>query len=101
MKQDIAEFTKRDTRVIVIAPHDDNSVRDYWEKENFPFMGIADPKGTIGKRYGQEWNLLKLGRMPALFVIDHKGLIVYVHYSKSMADIPENEQIIVVLDGMR
>ena len=99
MKQDMAAFTKRGTRIIVIAPHDEKSVREYWKKENFPFTGIADPEGTIGKRYGQEWHLLKLGRMPALFVIDRKGVIVYVHYSRSMADIPENEQIITVLDG--
>jgi peroxiredoxin Q/BCP len=100
MKQDIAQYSERNARIIVIAPHDEKSVKDYWEKGDFPFTGISDPEGAIGKRYGQEWNLLKLGRMPALFVIDRKGMIAYTHYSKSMADIPENKQIFPVLDGL-
>ncbi|HOO47387.1 MAG TPA: redoxin domain-containing protein, partial [Deltaproteobacteria bacterium] len=68
MKKDIKQFTDRNAQVVVVAPHEKAKVRDYWEKENLPFIGIPDPDGRLGKLYGQEWNLMKLGRMPALFI---------------------------------
>ncbi len=50
--------------------------------------------------YGQEWNLFKLGRVPALLLIDKKGNIHYQHYSASMSDIPENSLVLDILDQM-
>jgi peroxiredoxin Q/BCP len=32
--------------------------------------GVPDADGKLANLFGQEWKLLKLGRMPALFVID-------------------------------
>ncbi len=98
MKEDIRQFTDRKTQIVVIAPHDKAKVRNYWEKENLPFIGIPDPDGTLGKLYGQEWNLIKLGRMPALFIIDRKGSIVFSQYARSMADIPENKDLFRILE---
>lgn len=64
-------------------------------------IGIPDNDGKLGDLYGQEWKLLKLGRMPALFVIDGKGVVAYSRYGTSMSDIPENDEILKVLDGLR
>jgi peroxiredoxin Q/BCP len=50
--------------------------------------------------YGQEWNLFKLGRVPALLLIDKAGRIRYQHYSSSMSDIPENSLVLAMLDIM-
>jgi peroxiredoxin Q/BCP len=50
--------------------------------------------------YGQEWNLFKLGRVPAVLLIDKAGLIRYQQYSYSMSDIPENSLILSLLDTM-
>jgi len=55
----------------------------------------------LGKLYGQEWNLIKLGRMPALFIIDQKGSIAFAQYAKNMADIPENRGLFEILDGLK
>lgn len=98
MKEDIRQFTERKAQIVVIAPHDQAKVRSYWEKENLPFIGIPDPDGTLGKLYGQEWNLIKLGRMPALFIVDRKGSIVFSQYASSMADIPENKELFQILE---
>jgi TolB-like protein len=54
----------------------------------------------LGKLYGQEWNLIKLGRMPALFIIDQKGSIAFAQYAKNMADIPENSELLHILEGL-
>lgn len=65
-----------------------------------PFIGCADIRSRVADLYYQEVNLLKLGRMPALFVIDREGIIRYAHYGDSMADIPTNESVLKVLDEL-
>ncbi len=66
MKQDIKQFTDRKIQFAVIAPHGTEKVKTYWEREDLPFVGIPDPDGRLGKLYGQEWNLIKLGRTGSL-----------------------------------
>jgi hypothetical protein len=36
--------------------------------------------------------------MPALMVLDKQGTVHYQHYAASMADIPENQVVLDVLD---
>jgi len=98
MKKDIKQFTDRKTRIVVITPHEKAKVKTYWEKESLPFIGIPDPDGTLGKLYGQEWSLIKLGRMPALFIIDKKSAVVFSQYARSMSDIPENNDLFQILE---
>ena len=50
--------------------------------------------------YKQEVKLLKLGRMPALLVVDREGLIQYEHYGEDMTDIPDNRVILDLLDRL-
>ena len=88
-------------QIVVIAPHETEKVKAYWEKENIPFVGIPDPDGKIGRLYGQEWNLIKLGRMPALFIIDQKGTIAFAQYANNMADIPEKDKLLQILFSLR
>ena len=70
----------------------------YWEVEHLPFIGLPDPKHVVANLYGQEVNLFKLGRVPALMVIDKKGQVRFQQYSNSMSDIPENDLILGLLD---
>ncbi len=46
----------------------------------------------------QEKRWIKLGRMPGLLVIDKNGIIQYAYYGKNMHDIPENNEILKVLE---
>ncbi len=101
MKQDIEKFTDKKAKIVVIAPHETEKVKAYLEKEYIPFAGIPDPDGKIGKLYGQEWNLLKLGRMPALFIIDQKGTIAFAQYANNMADILENGKLLKILEELK
>jgi len=101
MKEDIKQFTDRKAQIVVIVPHSEEKTKSYWGKENLPYIGIPDPDGTLGKLYGQEWNLIKLGRMPALFIIDKKGTIAFAQYAKNMADIPENDNLFQILEGLK
>jgi peroxiredoxin Q/BCP len=98
LRQDYQEYVNRDTEVIVIGPENPSEFKSYWGNHQLPFIGLPDPKHTVLKKYGQEINLFKLGRMPAQVLIDKQGMARYVHYGKSMMDIPSNEEILQILD---
>lgn len=61
-------------------------------------VGLADVGSKVAGLYDQEVSLFKFGRMPAMMVIDRKGLIRYRHYGQSMSDIPGNSEIFAVID---
>jgi peroxiredoxin len=98
LRQGYAEYIKRDTEVVVVGPEGAKAFANYWQKENLPFIGLPDPKRSVLKLYGQEVNLFKLGRMPAQVLIDKKGIARYVHYGRSMSDIPPNEELLALID---
>jgi len=98
MKNDFEKFSSRNTTVVVIAPHRAEKVKIFWSDEELPFIGVPDPDGRLGKLYGQEWNALKLGRMPALFVVDPGGNLALAHYGQNMSDIPADEELLTILD---
>lgn len=93
-------FTARDAEILALGPDGPNAYRRYWESEKLSFVGLPDPKHTVANLYNQEVNLFKLGRMPALLVVDKEGIIRYEHYGDSMQDIPENSIILDILDGL-
>jgi peroxiredoxin Q/BCP len=100
LRQGYQKFVDRDAEILVVGPDGAGAFKDYWQKEELPFVGLADPTHTVAKRYGQEVKLLKWGRMPALMVVDKHGQVAYKHYGSSMSDIPPNPQILSILDGL-
>jgi len=98
LRQDYEKFVKLDTEIIVAGPEKAEAFRDYWAKENLPFIGLPDPEHKVLKLYGQEVKIFKLGRMPAQVMIDKSGKVRFVHYGHSMSDIPPNEEIINLLE---
>ena len=101
MKEDFEKFKSRNTTIVAIVPHSQEKVAAYWKKEELPMIGIPDEEGRIADLYGQEWKLLKFGRMPALFVVDTKGNLAFAQYGTSMSDIPTNSEILQLLDGLK
>jgi peroxiredoxin Q/BCP len=100
LRQDYQKFVDRDAEIVVVGPDSAGAFKDYWQKEELPFVGLADPKHAVAKRYGQEVKLLKWGRMPALMIIGKDGQVVFKHYGGSMSDIPPNAQMLSILDGL-
>ena len=100
LRQDYQEFVKRGALIVVVGPEDANVFAAYFTEHDLPFIGLPDPKASVLKLYGQEVNLFKLGRMPAQVVIDKDGMARFVHYGHSMSDIPENTEILALLDQL-
>jgi peroxiredoxin len=100
LRQEHEEFIRRHARLVVIGPEDAGAFESYWRQNNLPFTGLPDPKGSVLKLYGQEVNLFKLGRMPAQVIVDKDGVARFVHYGHAMSDIPDNAEILAILDDL-
>ena len=100
LRQDYQDFVKRQAQVIVVGPEDAKAFAAYWQQHDLPFVGLPDPKASVLKLYGQEVNLFKLGRMPAQVIVDEAGVARFVHYGHSMSDIPENAEVLALLDQL-
>ena len=97
LRQEYDRFVENETEIVVVGPDNANAFRDYWTENDLPFIGLPDPKHSVLKLYGQEIKLFKFGRMPAQVVVDKEGVARYVHYGKSMSDIPSNDDILASL----
>lgn len=93
-------FTSRGVEILAIGPDDEEAFRDYWADKKLPFIGLPDPGHDVARRYRQEVNLFKLGRMPLVCVVDANGAIRYAHHGQSMSDIPENKILLDVIDEL-
>jgi peroxiredoxin Q/BCP len=100
LRQDYDLFRQRGAEIIALGPDGPNAFKRYWENEQIPFIGLPDIKSKVSDTFYQEVNLFKLGRMPAIFVIDRQGIIRYAHYGDSMKDIPSNQVILDILDQL-
>ncbi len=94
LRQDYEKFTALGAEIITLGPDGPRAFKRYWEENDIPYIGLADIRSKVSDQYYQEVNLLKLGRMPAIFVIDLDGVIRYTHYGNSMSDIPENSEVL-------
>jgi peroxiredoxin len=97
LRQDYSKFQALETEILVIGPEGKDAFESYWQKHQLPFVGLPDPKHSVLKRYGQEIKIFKFGRMPAQAIIDQQGIVRYIHYGKSMSDIPENEELLELI----
>ncbi len=97
LRRDYQQFVKQNAEVLIIGPEDRQAFEQYWIENKLPFIGLPDPKYRVLTLYGQEVSLFKLGRMPAQAIIDRQGMVRYVHYGNSMADIPSNQELLALL----
>ena len=100
LRQDYPKFIERQSEVIVVGLDSAASFADYWRVNRLPFIGLPDPETSVLRRYGQEVNLFKLGRMPAQVIVDRHGTVRFVHYGLLMSDIPDNDEILDLLDQL-
>jgi peroxiredoxin Q/BCP len=100
LRQDFAEFEKRNAVIVVVGPEGAAAFARYFRENDLPFLGLPDPAHSVLKLYGQEVNLFKFGRMPAQVIIDQGGIVRYAHYGHSMDDIPDNAELLTLLDEL-
>lgn len=98
LRQDFAQFEATDTAIMIVGPENAAAFRLYWQASNMDgFIGLPDPKHRVLKLFGQEVNLFKLGRMPAMVIVDKAGVVRFAHYGHEMSDIPANADVLATL----
>jgi len=100
LRQDYSKFTQKDAEVLVVGPERIKKFKAFWKDKDLPFVGLPNPDHSVLKLFGQEINLFKLGRMPAQVIVDKSGYARFIHYGKSMSDIPDNQELLVLLDEL-
>jgi peroxiredoxin Q/BCP len=100
LRDEYEKFKSRGAEILAVGPSLPVTFRQYWKKEQIPYIGLPDPDHSVARKYRQEVNLFKLGRMPLNCVIDAKGYIRFAHYGRSMSDIPSNEEFLHVIDEL-
>jgi peroxiredoxin Q/BCP len=100
MRDDMQRFRQAGAKIFVVVKDKAHKMRRYWSKQLLPFAGIPDPEGVLGQLYGQQWRLTRLGRLPAIFVVDRQRRLAHVHYSRSMSDIPEIRTLLQVVQSL-
>ncbi len=98
LRQDYSRFKQKDAEIIAVGPEGQDELAQFWHREQIPFIGLPDPEHAIANQYGQQVKLLRLGRMPAIVIVDKQGKVRYSHYGDSMSDIPTSEELLDVLD---
>jgi peroxiredoxin Q/BCP len=98
LRQDFAEFEKRETTILVIGPENAAAFARYFSENDLPFTGLPDPEHAVLKLYGQEIKLFKFGRMPAQLLVDKVGMARFIHYGHDMTDIPSNAEMLALID---
>ena len=97
----VEEFAKFDAEIIAILTDKVKNAKKMEEKYAKGKIPIYyDSEKKVGKMLKQEWAVTKLGRMPALLVVDKQGLVKYAYYSDSMKDIPTNQEVLEFLESM-
>lgn len=100
LRQDYKEFVMRNAEVLIVSPEDEAQVIAFWEKEQMPMPGLIDPGHEVANQYGQKVSLLQMGRLPTLLALDRSGAARYEHRGASMKDIPQNKQLLALLDEL-
>ena len=98
LRQDYDKFLARETEILVVGPENHKQFQDYWDKNNLLFPGLPDPDHRVADLYGQQVKILRMGRLPALVVIDKLGRIRFRNIGDAMYDIPSNKHILSILD---
>jgi len=100
LRQDYEKFVAKGAVVLAVGPDSREDFKQYWQEHDLPFIGLPDPQHTVLKKFGQEFKLFKMGRMPAQMIIDRQGVLRFVYYGDSMSDIPTDQQMLDLLDEL-
>lgn len=100
MRDGYEEFKGRGAEILAVGPNQPKDFEQYWADKKIPFIGLSDPDHSVARKYRQEVNLFKLGRMPLNCVVDANGYVRFAHYGTSMSDISSNEEFLQVIDEL-
>lgn len=94
------KFKELNAVIYAILPDNLENAQNFESEFAKEYPIYYDDKKKVNKMLKQEVKPLKLGRMPALLIIDKQAIIRYAYYSDSMSDIPENEELFKIIKNL-
>jgi len=80
------EFTGKNVKVIGISSDNVASHKNFAEKYNLPFTLLADTKKEVRKLFGVPSNMMGLIPGRVTYVVDKKGIVIYIYNSMTNAE---------------
>lgn len=127
IQENIVEFNKRNIDIKVVLQSSIENMKINLEKKPLDYEIICDPLGELYKKFhikpakskiklGGGNTLKKIQRarkaglkhgeyegdelqLPAVFIVDELGKIIYSHYAKNVADIPSAKDILNIISS--
>lgn len=103
IRDNIREFEDRGANVVMILAQNTEGVKEYLAAQPHPFPVLPDETREVVKAYGvyvhvnlESYNIAR----PAVFLVDSKGIIRYMHIGYHQADYPTAIEVLTALDGM-
>ena len=122
LKENFEKFTEKNSSLKVVLQSDPASLKEKLDKDPLPYEIICDPQGELYKEFeiepagsmpklvGGVKTLSKINRakkrglehgeyegeelqLPALFIVDETGTIIYAKYARNLGDLPSAEEI--------
>ena len=94
------KFIELNAVIYAILPDNLENAQNFESEFAKEYPIYYDDKKKVNKMLKQEVKPLKLGRMPALLIIDKQAIIRYAYFSDSMSDIPENEDLFKIIKNL-
>lgn len=125
IQENIGEFNRRNIDIKVVLQSSSKKMKENLKKQPLDYEIICDPQGELYEKFSIEVEKyrIKLGsgntlrkmqrarkaglkhgecegnelQLPAIFILDELGKIVYLHYAENIADIPEAKDILNIV----
>ena len=100
MRDDYERFQKAGAEVLAISAEPAASSEAYLRAHPLPYPTLIDEDHTVFDAYDATSRLMSLGQRPALFVVDAAGVIRFGDVGAQQWNIPSNQVVLSVLEGL-
>ncbi len=99
LRHDHEKFAELNTKVFVMVPNGPKMIEKHIQKNNTPYRILSDKGLKVAAQYFQVKKFFAIGT-PTVFLVNQNGEILYTFYGKSIQDIPNNDEPLVVLQKL-
>jgi peroxiredoxin len=99
----IESFRERDTAVLGVTGQDPEELRKYLTFHDMPFEVLLDEGFEVIGLFGLEHDVgppRGVTARPTGIIVDPEGIMRFIHIGASNDDLPEDEALFEVLDGI-
>jgi peroxiredoxin Q/BCP len=100
LRDDHDQFVAAGASVIAVAPESVASIERFTKQHPVPFPIVSDSEHTVFDEYDVTSRALSLGQRPAVFVIDHAGIVRFDVIGTQQWQIADNKTVLSILASL-